>query len=362
MNGKELLAGMSFVHSKYVQEAEEMTAILKTEKTVRFWRKPLVLAALIGLMILLMGSAILAYVSMSTEPIKIVTPDGNIHEGEKVSFEEVNDVFIELGSYYPQEIPEGYSMVFVSDGAPYQNQSIEYENGEGNSISYQIYIADSASNVEVFDIVDKTDVSINGQAGILYEHGGHHRTLVWSNEKQGFGFALSTDDEDVDLLAMAKSTAEGEPLVPSRAEKTVEAVAELGNYSPEYLPDGFEEQGVQGSPISDGGGWYSYVRKWYINKTENTQIYFEYETYAIVTEDGYVDDAKTVCSFFIPGCDILKGIIVGEEVEIDGMYGIAAGNHIAWADPESHKVFHLTSEDIIGADLLKVAQSIHQNQ
>ena len=54
--------------------------------------------------------------------------------------------------------------------------------------------------------------------------------------------------------------------------------------------------------------------------------------------------------------------MVGEEVEINGMYGIASGNHIAWADPETHRVFHLTSEDILGDDLLKVAQSIIENQ
>ena len=98
-----------------------------------------------------------------------------------------------------------------------------------------------------------------------------------------------------------------------------------------------------------------------MNKEKNTRIYFEYETYNIITEDGYTDDAKTICSFTIPGCDILKGIIVGDEVEIGGMYGIATGNHIAWADPETHRVFHLTSEDIIGEELLKVAQSITEN-
>ena len=34
-----------------------------------------------------------------------------------------------------------------------------------------------------------------------------------------------------------------------------------------------------GSPIADGGGWYSYVRKWYVNRSENIKIYFEYESY-----------------------------------------------------------------------------------
>lgn len=324
----------------------------------RIW----MIAAVIALATVLMGSAIAALVAMKTGDVKVMTENGEIHEGEKVEFEEVHDVFIELGSWYPQEIPEGYAMTFVSDGAPYQNQTIKYENEAGDEIRYWIYIADPASGSEIYDIVSKTEVEINGQDGILYEQAGNSRTLVWINEKQGFGFKLNTTDSDVDLIAMAESTAEGEPLTPSRSEETKQAIAELGDFGPTYLPDGFEEQGVQASPLSAGGGWYSYVRKWYVNKAENTQIYFEYETYVIDTASGYEDNAKTVCSFWIPGCDILHGIMVGEEVEINGMYGIASGNHIAWADPETHRVFHLTSEDILGDDLLKVAQSIIENQ
>lgn len=324
----------------------------------RIW----MVAAIIALATVLMGSAIAALVSLKTGDVKVMDENNELHEGEKVEFEEVHDVFIELGSWYPQEIPEGYTMTFVSDGAPYQNQTIKYENELGDEIRYWIYIADPASGSEIYDIVSKTDVEINGQDGILYEQAGNSRTLVWINEKQGFGFKLNTTDSDVDLIAMAESTAEGEPLTPSRSEETKQAIAELGDFGPTYLPEGFEEQGVQASPLSAGGGWYSYVRKWYVNKAENTQIYFEYETYVIDTASGYEDNAKTVCSFWIPGCDILRGIIVGYEVEINGMYGIASGNHIAWADPETHRVFHLTSEDILGDDLLKVAQSIIENQ
>ena len=324
----------------------------------RIW----MIAAVIALATVLMGSAIAALVAMKTGDVKVMTENGEIHEGEKVEFEEVHDVFIELGSWYPQDIPEGYTMTFVSDGAPYQKQNIIYKNDAGDEIWYTIYIADSASDVEVYDILSKTEVIINGQEAILYEQVGDYRTLVWINEGQGFGFRLNTDDSDVDLIAMAESTAEGEPLTPSRSEETKQAIAELGDFSPIYLPEGFEEQGVQASPLSAGGGWYSYVRKWYVNKAENTQIYFEYETYVIDTASGYEDNAKTVCSFWIPSCDILRGIMVGEEVEINGMYGIASGNHIAWADPETHRVFHLTSEDILGDDLLKVAQSIVENQ
>lgn len=374
MNGKELFEGMSFVHSKYVQEAEGQLPELQ-RNTVRFKKKPLLVAAIIVTAAFLMGAAINALVSMRVENVIVNTPiketqvneNGETvqvwidewHEGEKINFDEVQDVFIELGSYYPQEIPDGYTMTFVSDGAPYQNQNIIYKNDAGNEIWYWIYIADPASDVEIYDILNKTEVDINGQEGILYEQAGGYQTLVWINEDQGFGFKLSASDIEVDLTAMAESTAEGEPLTPSRSEETKIAIEELGDFSPTYLPDGFEEQGVQASPLSDGGGWYSYVRKWYVNKEENTQIYFEYETYVIDTESGYTDDAKTVCSFWIPGYE--RGIAVYEEVEVNGMFGLTTEHHVVWADPAVHKVFHLYSEDITDEELLKVAQSITEN-
>lgn len=324
----------------------------------RIW----LVAAVIALATVLMGSAIAALVSMKVDDVKVHTQNGETHEGEKVEFEEVHDVFIELGSWYPQEIPDGYTMTFVSDGAPLQNQNIKYENDAGDSIWYWIYIADPASDAEIYDIVSKKEVKIKGEDGILYEQTGGYRTLVWINEDQGFGFKLNTGDTAVDLIAMAESTAEGEPLEPSRSEETKQAIAELGDYSPTYLPDGFVEQGVQASPLSAGSGWYSYVRKWYVNKAENTQIYFTYETYAIMTEEGYTDDAKTICSFHIPGCDVLKGIIVGDEIEINGMYGLATDNRVVWADPETHVYYYLYSEDVTGEELLKVAQSITENK
>ena len=377
MNGKELLEDLSYIHCKYVEEAEgkfPQKQKQKQKRTLSFKKKPLLVAAIIATAAFLMGAAINALISMRVEDVMVHIPipetqvneDGNIeqtwtnewHEGERINFDEVQDVFIELGSYYPQEIPEGYEMVFVSD-ALYQQQYIAYEDDAGNGIDYMIYIPDEASNVEIYDIASKSTVIIQGHEGFLYEETNGYRTLVWTDGRQGYGFKLRTGDLNVDLLAMARSVGAGEFLTHSRVDKTEEAVLDLGNFSPTYLPVGFEEKGMLGSPIADGGGWYSYVRKWYVNKAENTSIYFEYETCHSATEKGNAHDAKTVCAYFIPGYE--RGVAVYEEVEINGLFGLATEEHIVWADPEAHKVYHLTSEDITGEELLKVACSITEN-
>ena len=365
MKEKRLLIALGSVNDKFIEEMYEPHA--EEKKTIGHYssRRLWLIAAIIALMLFLMGSAITALVKMRVEPVKVNVQNGgnqtattHSHEGERVNFDEVQDVFIELGSYYPQEIPGGYTMTFVSDPSAQQDQIVRYENAAGDWLTFRIYIAHEASAVEVYNIEKKRDVSINGHAGILYEQTEGDRVLVWVDEKNGYGFSLRAEDESVDLIVMAESTAEGEPLTPTYAEQKEKAIQQLGDYSPTYLPDGFEEQGVQASPLEDGGDWYSYVRKWYVNKTDNTQIYLEYETYRIITEDGYTDDAKTACSFLIPGYDILRGQTAGEEIEINGLFGIATNCDIAWADPENHVVYHLHSEDVMGEELLRVAQSM----
>ena len=380
MNTNDLFQIIGETPERYV-----LDAMMLRENTVSVHKvspkRVLLIAAIIGAMLLLMGSAMIVMIRMETKPITTYV-DGalqpgdeaissqltteqteettiQIYEGEEVFFEDIQEEYLELGPYYPQQIPEGYRMTFVSEGAPLQNQVIHYENETGDLIKFWIYIGDPASSAQIYGIESKEEISVPGHSGILYKQTGSSRTLVWIDEKLGYGYVLSVSDPAVDILSMAESTAEGEHLIPTRSEETVKAVIELGDYAPEYLPEGFVERATMGSS-SINSGWYAYVRKWYVNREENAQIYFEYESYRIVTEDGYTDDARTICSFFIPGYHILKGEVKGTEIEVNDMFGMMTSNHIVWADPETHRVYHLYSKDVTGEELLKVAESISE--
>ena len=391
MRREDLFHAIGMVNEEYLIRCEkrrnpsvsthgkDLDMHIEKYKNARHIKHVWLIAAIVALMTLLMGSAIVTLISMRTEKTGVViyhpqtqqdnhdpieskddqiTQTTEIHEGEIVFFEEPQDVFVELKPYYPQEVPNGYAMTFVSEGAPLQNQSIIYTNEAGNEIRYWIYIGSPASVIEIYDIENKTEVKINGEKGSLYEQKGNTRTLVWTDPEEGFGFALRTADSSVDILAMAESTAEGEYLTPSRSELTIKAVKELGDFYPEYLPEGFVEQGTMGSPLAEGGGWYSYVRKWFVNREENKQIYFEYESYRIVTEDGYEDNAQTICSFLMPKDHNRQ--VEGGEVDINGMFGYAGENDVVWADVEKHVVYHLYSEKITCEELLKVARGIYK--
>ena len=351
----------TFEHLHASDEAYlEVMNMYKRKRHIPRIRSILIAAAIIALLITSVYAAVNVLISMRVEDTAIMLPDGEVKTGVEVHFEDTEDVFIELEAYYPQWVPEGYEVVFVTDMAVMGRQYIDYENGDGKIITYTVMLGDEASNVEIYDIETFEEVDINGMPGILYYQESGSRCLVWIDPEVGYGFKLDTNDPDADILAMARGTEPGEELIPTNSEWTDQALAQLGDHRPEYLPVGFEEQDVLGCPIEQGGGWYSYVRRWYVNKAENTRIYFEYETYVIDTDMGYTDDVKTICSFFIPGCNIEQGIISGVEGEICGMYALIGGNHIAWADTERHIIYHITSEDVIGDELLKVAQSIKE--
>ena len=60
MNGKDLFLGMNYVNSRYIEEAETVTQ-LKVEKKILPLRRPVLVAAIIGLLLLLVGCAAYFY-------------------------------------------------------------------------------------------------------------------------------------------------------------------------------------------------------------------------------------------------------------------------------------------------------------
>lgn len=344
----------SHLHASEETYLEVMNMTGKHKKTRNPLRTVLIAAAITALLVTTVYAASNALIALRIEK------NGGAGElsNAQVHFDSTEDVYLELGSVYPQSIPEGYFCRFVSDVA-YGRQTIHYENGAGNYLTYQICLGGPGETVDILEIVKEEAVDINGIQGVLYTQ-KNGQIILWTDEIQGFGFLIMTDDPEVNLPDMARSVAGGEPLTLTRSNSTQKALEELGDFVPGILPEGYEEETVLGCPLEEGGGWYSYVRKFYVNKTQNTRIYFEYETYAIDTESGYVDNAETACSFYIPGCDALSGNIVGQRMEIEGMFALSSGSDIAWADTERHVVFHLSSEDITPEELLEVAKSIQR--
>ncbi|MBQ6890907.1 MAG: hypothetical protein IJN53_07835 [Oscillospiraceae bacterium] len=380
MNTYDLLELIGDTPEEYVLDAGGLGQQTPAKKPMG--KKLLLIAAIVAATALLMGSAITRLIALRTEKITVQMPSNGdeqlsgpenttaatettssiptAYEGERITFDEVHNVFIALPNYYPQQIPDGYTMTFVSNDAPLQERVIYYENAAGHRITYWLIVGNPGTSIEIYGIEQKTGVKVNGLPGVLYDQRGGMRTLAWIDEKQGYGFALRAEEDTVDLLAMAQSTAEGAPLKPTHSDKTLQALAELGDFSPGYLPEGFEEYAVAGYPLMEGS-WYSYVRKWYVNREENKLIYFEYETYKLPNGAWAGSEAKTASAAFIPDYHRTNGQVPHKQIQVDGMLGLMTDRHAAWADPEKDRVFHLYSKDVSPEELLKVAQSIREN-
>lgn len=265
-----------------------------------------------------------------------------------IELEQEPTVYIEWQSIYPQQLPEGYALDTVGDRA-YGQQTITWKNGRGDVISYTFYFRLGQYGRQFEGSGQPETVSVHGHTGYRTEN-----SLIWTDEEQGFAYELNAS-AGVDLLALAESVGPGPELAYSN-DKTEKALAQLGDYRITELPENMVEDGLSGSPLEDGGGWYSYVRRWYYDRTNNAQIYFTYETY--VTETTTVEDTL---SLFVSGYSETPELLT-----VNGDPGILLQDgdraSVAWllGDASSGICFQLYSEQFTARQLLEIAQSIQK--
>ena len=266
-----------------------------------------------------------------------------------IELEQEPTTFIEWQSVYPQNIPAGYALEYVGDRA-YGQQRIEWKNQDGNLISYTLYFRLGQYGREFEGSGEPEVVSINGHTG--YKTGN---SLLWTDEELGFAYDLRVTG-DVDLIALAQSVAPGPELPITNNEYTTKALEQLGDYRITALPDNMVEDGLSGSPLEGEDDWYSYVRRWYYDKTNNDQVYFTYETY--LTDCATAEDALKL---------FVSGTAEPRFVTVNGYPGITMQDenraYVAWLDGDAKKgvSFQMFSEQFTVDELLKMAESV-QNQ
>ena len=251
-------------------------------------------------------------------------------------------------SIYPQALPEGYTLAYVSDRA-YGQQFIRYDNAAGDTISFTFYFRISEYGLDFSGMGTPQKVDINGNTGYLMDH-----ALLWTDAAKGYGYSLSAT-QNVDLTVIAKSVAAGPELTSSETAKNEQALTELGDYNITALPAGMEEDSFTGCPLEDGGGWYAYIRRWYYNRQTNEALYFTYESYvsdsASLEEvvQMQIGDARFYSADFmtINGC-------TGAASQLDGHA------KVVWVQgtPAKGVCFQLISDDLSVEALLKIAESV----
>lgn len=267
-----------------------------------------------------------------------------------IELEQSQDVYFGWAPIYPQNVPEGYFIDFVSEPS-YGEQIIRYENAVGDMLDYTFYYRLGKYGRDFSGTGQPQQVDIDGNIGYLGAY-----SLIWTDDAKGYAFTL-TSDRDIDLLSIAKNVALGPELEPTYHSKTLLALEELGDYQITELPDGVEQDELTGCPLSNGGGWYSYIRRWYFNKKTNAQIFFTYETYDYGDTPTPLEEAakmyigrdsdpqyQAICGY--PGAFIQKDNCA----------------EVVWFQGNDRKGvrFYLYSEDYPVEELLTMAESVRK--
>lgn len=286
------------------------------------------------------------------EPLKVsdwyvAEPDYNLDISQD------QESYVGYEPWYPQEIPEGYRLTQVTDHT-YGNQSYFYENDHGGDITYKFtfQLGDWGGGSGMGTV---EEVEINGNMGYYFPE---TNTVTWVQEEKGFAFSIWAT-EDVDVIAMARSVALGPDLTPSQDEKISLALEQLGDYRITQLPEGMVQDEMAGAPLENDDDWYSYVRRWYVDKTTNDKIYMEYESYITPPEDSV--SAQEIADMQVGSANFPDAV---QRMEINGCPASALeydGNAtVAWASGDGQKgtVFSLYSQDFTAAELVEIAKSV----
>lgn len=350
MNRDKIIDAFAYVEDQYLDLVDseipkEKVIQMSTKKTYRSPRKVMLIAATI---VLLVAFVTVAYAVGARILMRISNNDST----PEVGFQAIDEDFIRLGTWIPENIPEGYSIDFVSDTSG-GNQVVIYRNNADWMIRFEFAKPGAFGGVTVNNIVRKENVDIGGCSGVLYIC-SESQSLFWTNDMDGIGFWLYADDTSIDLLGIANSVKKVDTvLTPSNLAATEEALAALGDYRLTVLPSGFYEATVSGYPVADGE-WYGYIRRVYENESQNKEIQFFYETY-LVPDDVETDD---------PVQYILSCHGDGERIEINGLPGITAKhdsiNCVYWMDAQSGLVFGLTTDAVSINELIQIAQSVQR--
>ncbi|MCD7768605.1 MAG: DUF4367 domain-containing protein [Oscillospiraceae bacterium] len=320
----------------------------------RVRKAPKLAIALIAAVCVLTVSAL----ALAISRVELVSTD--MSDYIEVDFQATDEDYVELGNWYPGEIPEGYALSFVSDPA-YGYQTIQFENEDGNYIILSVQGDIEGGQVDLDNVTDTQFVTVNDEEGVLYTTAAE-RLLFWTDGARGLGFSLKTDDDAIDLTAMAESMEElDEALTPTLSSGYSQALADLGNYQI-TPPEGYEQATFTASPLSSGGGWYAYVRYTYEN-SDHDELGFSYESYNLTEDAGtgveFGNTPEYVLSLQAGGrgytATAVNGGLAAYYAMGNDFYGLS------WVDTESCLVFLLTSDTLTMEELVEIAETMTLN-
>ena len=361
MNGRDLYGAMSGIDDRYLAMAEapskENIFMKKKIKIRRF----LIAAALISLLGVTAYAAT-AKIQLNTKRYlqgtgENVEANASAPYEAEINFQSTADTYEGLQTYCPTWLPEGYHLRFVSDKA-YGHQTLHFATASDESaLVLETTRGDNATDLVLTDITKEESITVGSLPGTLYTCTSGERVLLWTDGARGVGFMLLTGDTELDLMRIAESIQLNPDLKPTNADRYRLALDELGDYQITGLPDSCPETEFIASPKEDGGGWFAYVYRWYIDAKKNTTVELKYETFLLNGDSAH--DSEPVPE--TPDT-ILKMNGGGEAATVQGMPAAVTQGNIVWVDWEKKVVFQITADGMNADQLQQLADSVQKVQ
>lgn len=244
--------------------------------------------------------------------------------------------------HYPQQLPDGYTIDRVSFAT--DTVIIDYySDNEGEAITYVVSptydLRDTVSDPP-HDSFVWTDETVGEDAARMLTTSGGLRILLWENSREGFYAYLSTMDENVDILAMAESTAAGEPL----------------SETPDYLGPDYSIDLSQ-----DSGTYYGWESIYPQSTPEGYRITFVSDRAYGQQEIRYENAAGNFLHYTFyyrlgPYGRSFDGAGQPETVDINGNTGYLNGNSLLWTVETKGYAYSLATDDSL--DLAAIARSV----
>lgn len=244
MTNLELFTALGGISAENLSGAEELqTSPVVLIKGRMKGKRAALVAAVIGLTLLLLGCAVAAYGRIHMKLVQH-NPAATIQTSVEAvgNTEPARNV---LTDCYPQTLPDGY---LPGDGAPanHTTRRICYYNAEGQTIHYSIS-TNQKPDLVLAPPCEKTNMKVSGWDAELHISAQGGQMLKWHNTEDGYYGCLFTQDMSVDLKPMAESVDDGEPLPLSFLCKQ----GQLWDvWYPQQIPEGYACTDV--GPVENG--------------------------------------------------------------------------------------------------------------
>lgn len=263
----------------------------------------------------------------------------------------------ELGFWYPEALPDGYTPLFISNNP--DRLRLVFQNEIGDTLELFCCTSQDYALGSVTGGYDKQDITVNNTAGYRFDATRPeelgltaHAMLCWSAEDRNTAFRLEYKGQSTlspDLLSIAESVSLQEKSLTPTEYTFLET---FGDRRPTWLPEGY----VHREATATFHARTLSVRLYQFYDVPTSEASFSY--YYTPVPDGQ-DAAQTLKEYALESLQTCESVTVGRFAGYYADDGTELSNRqLFWLDEDSGLIFALQSRHLTRDELFSIAESM----